>query len=322
MAPYQGKARVSSGAVAEPTPFVSLKNVLFATDFSPTSEAALPYAAAICRHFRSTLHMMHVLSDASLLMMAGGVDYVSMGTLCDDAQREATQRLERISGRLEGVRHRSHVCHGQVWGNLAESTAQQQIDLIVLGTHGRTGLGKLLLGSVAENILRHAACPVLTVGPRVSGHAKLLPIPELGHDIAPPELELRQILCATNFGSNSRMVANAAVSLAQEFRSRLTILHVIEDYRQLSRKLGPMEEGIRQLQELVAPETRLQYAPEFLLEFGAAPERILKVAAERETDMIFLGARSSAETEASHFPWSSAHAVIAHAHCPVLTIRE
>lgn len=322
MAPYQEMPGVSPSAVAERSAFVSLKNVLFATDFSATSDAALSYAAAICRRFHSTLHLVHVLSDASLLMMTGGVDYVSMGTLFDDAQEEAKQKLEEISARMEGVAHRSYVRHGQVWGNLEEITRQNQIDLIVLGTHGRTGLGKLLLGSVAENILRHAACPVLTVGPKISGHAKLLRIAELGCDVAPPELEVRQILCATNFGSNSTIVAKAAVSLAQEFRSRLAVMHVIEDYTQLGRKPGPMEEGVRRLRDLVAPDAPLQYAPEFLLEFGAAPERILKVAGEHEADLIVLGARSAAEGGGSHFPWSSAHYVIAHAHCPVLTIRE
>lgn len=324
MAPYQDKPGVSPSAIAEPQskPSVGLKNILFATDFSATSDAALPYAAAICRRFQSKLHAVHVLSDASLLMMTGGVDYVGMGTLFDDAQQEAKERLDGISARLEGVPFCSYVRHGQVRENLEEIVRECQIDLIVLGTHGRTGLGRLLLGSVAEDILRHATCPVLTVGPKISGHAKLLPLPELGHDVAPPELELRHILCATNFGKNSNTVANAAVSLAQEFRSRLTVLHVIEDYTQLGRKPGPMDEGIRRLQELVTPEAPLEYAPEFLLDFGAAPERILKVASERETDMIVLGARSSAEIGTSHFPWSSAHDVIAHAHCPVLTIRE
>jgi nucleotide-binding universal stress UspA family protein len=326
MATFEDKPGVSPSALAEPEvtakPFISLKNVLFATDFSTTSDAALPYAAAICRRFGSTLHAVHVLSETSLLMMTGGVDYVSMGTIYDDAQDEAKNRLEEISSRLEGIPHRSYVRHGQVWNNLAAIVEENDIDLIVLGTHGRTGLGKLLLGSVAEDILRHAACPVLTVGPKVSGHARLLAIPEREHDVAPPELELRQILCASNFGKNSNVVAQAASSLAEEFRSRLTLLHVIEDYTQLGRRPGPMEEGIRRLQELLPVGACLQYAPEFLLEFGPAPECILKVASEHEADMIVLGARSSAEVGTTHFPWSSAHYVIAQAHCPVLTIRE
>jgi nucleotide-binding universal stress UspA family protein len=100
------------------------------------------------------------------------------------------------------------------------------------------------------------------------------------------------------------------------------MLHVIEDYTQLGRQPGPMEEGIRRLQDLVPSNAALQYPPEFLLEFGPAPELILRVASQHEADMIVLGARSSAEIGTSHFPWSSAHYVIAHAQCPVLTIRE
>jgi nucleotide-binding universal stress UspA family protein len=326
MAPYEQKSGVSHSAVAEPEvkakPFVSVKNVLFATDFSATSDAALPYAAAICRRFGSTLHLFHVLSEASLLMMTGGVDYVSMGTIYDDAEDEARERLEQICASLEGIPHRSYVHHGQVWNTLAPILAENDIDLIVLGTHGRTGLGKLLLGSVAEDILRHAACPVLTVGPKVSGHAKLLAVPQHAHDVAPPELELRHIVCATNFGKNSNVVAESAIALAEEFHSRFTLLHVIEDYTQLGRKPGPMEEGLRSLQQLIPRDSTLQYPPELLLEFGPAPEGILKVVSEREADMIVLGARSSAEVGTSHFPWSSAHYVIAQAHCPVLTIRE
>jgi nucleotide-binding universal stress UspA family protein len=116
MAPYDIKSEVSAAGLAEQAkPFVAVKNVLFATDFSATSDAALPYAAAICRRFGSTLHAVHVLSEASLLMMTGGVDYVSMGTIYDDAQNEAKERLDQIAVRLEGIPHRSYVQYGQVW---------------------------------------------------------------------------------------------------------------------------------------------------------------------------------------------------------------
>jgi len=168
---------------------LAVENIVFATDFSPTSEAALPYGAAICRRFGSTLHTVHVISETGLLMMSGGVDYVSMGTIYEDAQNEAKERLDRISEHLEGISHRDYVRYGQVWKNLAAIIAENEVDLLVVGTHGRTGLGKLLLGSVAENILRHAQCPVLTVGPKVSGRAKLPELSSRGRDLAPPELE-------------------------------------------------------------------------------------------------------------------------------------
>jgi nucleotide-binding universal stress UspA family protein len=174
---------------------------------------------------------------------------------------------------------------------------------------------------VAEDILRHARCPVLTVGPKVSGRAKLPEFHNRGRDLAPLELELRQILFATNFAQNSAFIAQEAISLAEEFCARLTLLHVIEDYTQLGSRPGPIEDGIRQLHDLIPKNAALQYLPETLLEFGSPADSILTAAAEREADMIVLGARTSAEVGTTHLPWSTAHHVIAHAHCPVLTIR-
>lgn len=301
---------------------ISIRNVLFATDFSATSESALPYAAAICRRFGGTLHAVHVVSDASLLMMTGGVDYVSMTTVCDDALTEAKQQLELTTARLEGIPHHNYVRHGQVWNNLAGIIADNAIDLIVVGTHGRTGIGKLVLGSVAEDILRHAPCPVLTIGPKVSGRAKLPAFHDNARDLAPPELDLRHVLFATNFAHNSALGAYTAVALAEEFRARLTLLHVLEDYTQLGGEPGPIEDGVRQLRDLIPMNATLQYAPDTVIEFGHPSERILKVAASEDADLIVLGARAVTDVGTTHLPWSTAHHVIAKAHCPVLTIRE
>ena len=298
----------------------SVRNVLFATDFSATSEAALPYATAICRRFQSTLHMVHVLSDAGLLMMTGGVDYVSMGTIFEDAQNEAKEKLEHIATHFETIPHRNYVRHGAVWNNLAAIVEANGIDLIVVGTHGRTGLGKLLLGSVAEDILRHAPCPVLTVGPKVSGRAKLPSFQNRDRDLAPVELDIRQILVATNFANVAARLVRDAAWLADEFHARLILMHVMEDYTRLGSKPGPIEENLQKLHELLPKHPDLQYIPETLLEFGRAPERILKAAEERHADMLLLGARAYSEVGTTHLP-STAHHVIAHAHCPVLTIR-
>jgi nucleotide-binding universal stress UspA family protein len=316
------RSDISSAKVATNFTTVSVRNVLFATDFSSTSEAALPYAAAICRRFGSTLHTVHVLSDTGLLMMTGGIDYVSMGTLYEEAHTEAKEKLDQMADRLQGVPHRNHVRHGQIWNGLADVIEANEVDLILVGTHGRTGLGKLLLGSVAETILRHASCPVLTVGPKVSGRAKLPSFAKHGRDVAPLELELQQIIFATNFGPNSAREAEEAIALAEEFRARLTLLHVIEDYSQPGRRPGPIEDGVRRLQELIPRNASLQYHPEIALEFGSPWERILKVASDRQADMIVLGARSCSEIRGTHLPWSAAHHVIAGADCPVLTIRR
>ena len=299
---------------------IAVKNVLFATDFSATSEAALPYATSICRKFGSKLHLAHVLSDTSVLMLTGGVDYVSLSTIYEDTQNEAKEKLREIAERCDGIAHREYVRHGRVSKNLESLVSQNDIDLIVLGTHGRTGLGKLLLGSVAEDILRHAFCPVLTVGPHVSGRAKLPVFQGPGKELAPVDLEVRQILLATNLNQHSALMAQGAISLAQQFQSKLSLLHVIEDYAGLGTGPEPIEDGLRELRKLIPADAELPYKAETLLEFGEASERILGVASEREADLIVLGARASTEIGGTHLPWSTAHYVIAHAHCPVLTI--
>ena len=165
-----------------------------------------------------------------------------------------------------------------MWKSLAGIVDENQIDLIVVGTHGRSGLGKLLLGSVAEDILRHAPCPVLTVGPKVSGRAKLPVFPAHVRDLAPAELELRHVLFATDFSQHAPYAAQEAVALAEEFRSHLTLLHVMEDYAELGRRPDLMEDSMSRLKSMIPDSAALQYVPDSVLEFGDAADGILKVA--------------------------------------------
>ena len=297
---------------------ISIKNVLYATDFSPTSEAALPYATAICRRFGSTLHVAHVLSDTSLLIMTEGLDYVSLNTLYQDAQAMAQESMKQTAERLGQIPCRTYLRHGEVWTNLNDIVANNRVDLIVAGTHGRGGLGKLVLGSVAEDILRHAPCPVLIVGPRVCGRAKLREFHGEGRELAPVELELRQILYATNFTAASLRVAQVAISLAAQFQARLTMMHVVEGDSRLGNPPESTDDGVRDLQEEIS-KGALAYAPEILTEAGSAWYCIVNKASERNADLIVLGAHPADGT--THLPWSTVHQVVAHATCPALTIR-
>jgi len=99
-------------------------------------------------------------------------------------------------------------------------------------------------------------------------------------------------------------------------------MHVIEDYTRLGTRPEPIEDNLQKLRELIPTKAELQYIPETLLEFGHAPERILKAAEEREADMIILGARAYSQVGSTHVPWSAAHHVIAQAHCPVLRFEN
>ncbi len=303
--------------VEKPFTAVSVKNILYATDFSPTSESALPYATAISHRFGATLHLAHVLSDVGLLFMTGGIDYVSMGSVYEDAQNAAGQKLGQISKRLGKIPTRAYVQHGKIWKNLSAIVADHSIDLIIIGTHGRTGLGKLLLGSVAEEILRHSPCPVLTVGPEVRGRARL-PQHDGDHELAPLELELHQILCAAKLAPDSMRVSGAAIALASDFHAKLTLMHAVEQYDSLGSPQELMAGAVQQLQALVPKNAPLAYAPDCVVEVGPAAQAILNSAQERDADLIVMGVRRS--DGATHLPWSTVHRVVAHAPCPVLTV--
>jgi nucleotide-binding universal stress UspA family protein len=209
---------------------ISLKNVLFATDFSEASEAALPYAAAICKRYNCRLHVVHVISPASYLVASEPVGSITIESMHEAARADAQERMEALAAHLTTVPHHTYVRDGGVWEVISDMARIREIDLLVVGTHGRTGLEKLVLGSKAEEILRQAHCPVLTVGSKVPCRDQLPPFTGEGKDSFPPEISFRHIVYATDFMPESLAAAPFAASLAQEFQARLTLLHVFEGY--------------------------------------------------------------------------------------------
>lgn len=183
------------------------------------------------------------------------------------------------------------------------------IDLTVIGTRGRTGLGKALLGSVAEEILRKAPCPVLTVGPHINLWSE-------------EYAKMKEILYATDLVNDFPAAAPYAISLAEENESHLVLLHVIENAKANDFAGAPevAEWKARKLEELIPKENGLTWKPTYIVEQGPAAEKILDVARRRHTDMIVLGARPAGWL-ATHFNAGTVHQVVAEATCPVLTIR-
>ena len=301
---------------------VALKNILFATDFSDASEAALRYVTAFGLRYGSTIHLAHVLPDVTFLR-PGAPDPAVVGSIYEEAHSGAQEKMQRLADRLRGFSHRTYVRHGQTCQVLGEIIGEQQIDLLIAGTHGRTGLGKLVMGSVAEEILREASCPVLTVGPKVVG--TLPPESRRDRELPPTQINVRQVLYATDFKQESHEGAHYALSFAREFRARLALLHVIEDYgNQTYERPGPIDTALSKLRELVPEDCGLRFPPEILAKFGSPAECILQTAADRDVDLIVLGVRPAAGHigAATHFGRAVAHKVVVGAHCPVLTVHN
>jgi nucleotide-binding universal stress UspA family protein len=277
---------------------IQLQNILFATDFSAAAQAAIPYAAGLAKHFGAALCVVHVRPVATGPLMAPGTEHGAARAARIDAERQT----KRILASFPETRPEVLIEEGDVWSRIEDVIASRDIDLVVTGTRGRAGVAKLFLGSVAEKIFRTAGCPVLTVGPhsRASGN-----LPG----------EMRTILLAADLNPQST-AASYAVSLAQEYQARLILLCVIG-----FGELTDLPRSAELLRYLVPVDAELWCSPEYIVERGDVAGTILSIAAERQADLIVMGARRPDSPGASaHLP-STAQKVVSQAGCPVLTVR-
>lgn len=142
-----------------------IKKILYATDFSDLSACALDYAAYLARTCSAELHCLHVVDDSYQYWLSLEVTTVPAGPSVEDLVAAAEKHLaeflaERAPPDLPIVKT---VIHGRPFVEIIRHARNQKIDLIVMGTHGRTGLSHVLMGSVAEKVVRKSPCPVLTV---------------------------------------------------------------------------------------------------------------------------------------------------------------
>lgn len=297
--------------IAESKVQVSFKNILFLTDFSGPSEAAVPFAAAIGRGYGSRVFTLNVFVPPPYTYTTPEITALAI-----EAEEEETKaNLQRVESQFVGLEHESIVeQHVTVWDAVKRAIERHGIDLIVLGTHGRTGAEKLLLGSVAEEIFRRSPVPVLTVGPgvRTSTHNG-------GH--------FHRILLATDFTPASIAAVPFALSLARETQSGLVLVHVMP--RPTPRRESPkpeysVAEAFQKIHDTIGSAEGIRGIPEAVVEFGEPGERIVAAAGERRADLIVMGIRDAdGPIEATtHFRRTTAHKVVAHASCPVLTVRS
>ena len=280
---------------------VTFERILVPTDFSEMSERALEYAKAIAKQDHSQLLLVHVSPPINLITPpeAAWIDE-------SEIQSAHEERLEQsgASLRSEGYRARTISLTGPLYDELLSAVKQNEVDLIVLGTHGRKGYDRLLLGSDAEAILRHACCPVLLVGP------------------AAPALQgktwhLREVICATTLDPRSAHVAAFAHKLAAQHGADLVLYHA-QNPESPDADWVSFEEAFHRhvpggLGSCSCLRTRL---------VSTAPgTSIVDLAKQRGCDLIVMGAHP-ASSMATHLSPGTAAKVLIEAPCPVMTMLE
>jgi nucleotide-binding universal stress UspA family protein len=294
---------------------IRITRVLCPVDFSDISQHALDHAAAIAHWYQAPLTLLHVFAtvptmDAPPLVL-------------EDADRECLQKsIRRMAAGLPAdvrvdvrVEQAEHV-HSEVLRQLAATGA----DLLVLGTHGRSGFQRLFLGSVTEKVIRKATCPTLVVPPRAAN--------------VPPDAPVRfkRILSAIDFSESSLSALAYALNLAEEADAHLTLLHVIEMPPELRENpLAPdfdidrihaaaEADARRRLQDLIPDQARTYATVDTAVVEGGAYRRVLQCAAEEQADLIVMGVHGRSAIDLLVFG-STTHHVIRAATCPVLIVR-
>jgi nucleotide-binding universal stress UspA family protein len=297
---------------------ITLEAILCPVDASEVSRGALGYAIALATQYSARLRVLEVVSHPSL---PAAIAPSAVTGLTVEMRKTLVEELEKLvqPALAAGVATDVRLEEGYVVAEILEGGRAFAADLIVMGTHGRSGFDRIVLGSVTEKVLRKADCPVLTVPP-LSRHAADKPI------------RFRCILCAVDFSEPSTTAVDYAASFASHAGARLVLINILDwpvtDAGPADARV-PMLDTFRrewevkaaeELRKAVPAETRRGAQVEEIVAIGKPSREILRVAAEVGADLIVMGGHGRGALERAMLG-STAHYVVRHAVCPVLTVR-
>lgn len=285
---------------------VGIHHLLIATDLSHQSDIVVHYGLDFARLFGAHAEIAYVLPAGEYAL--AGADGLMAGR--EAARRdllELKSRLRRNADYDDDTKHQLNLLEGPVAECLLQCARDKKIDLLIVGTHGRGGLGKIVLGSVAEKVFRHSPVPVLTIGPNIHRPGRWNVV--------------REILAPCDLTPKSHPAVRYACELAKAHRARLTVLYVVEDADEgvsvnAERDADAIRERLIDIVGRKAEGLDICYR----IEFGRVAPAILGVASDRKTELIVLGVRQSSGV-LDRFQWPVAYQLIREATCPVLTIR-
>ena len=298
---------------------ITIRSILCPYDGSEFSRRALEHATALGRFYGAGLTLLHVHTGAPIGPDAERLKWD--GPLQPQERKRIVAWLADVGApaRAAGVGVDARVVEGAPAAEILRVAREEAAGLVVLGTHGRSGFDRLVLGSVTEKVLRHAPCPVLTVTARA--------VPDYPADRPP----FQRILCPVDFSPASQRAVEYALTLAQEAYGRLTLLHALEQFPpeedvlyarfDMGRFHRDMEAIARaRMQEAIPAAARDWCRPEIVVSRGKAYRVVLEAAEERHADLIVIGTHGRNPVDTTLFG-STTHHVVRAATCPVLVAR-
>jgi len=285
---------------------VSIRNLLIATDFSRLSSDVLCAGMNFCQALGAHASVLYVLPQKEFAL-AGFEAYAAARDVAQRDMQQLDEHLRTRYARQQGKDYELLVTEGDVAECIFEVARAKHIDMIVVGTHGRKGLTKALVGSVAEKIFRHARIPVLTVGPNARQ------IPPSG---------LKRLLVPVDFTPASQASARYACAFARQYDAELTLINVVDKPGHGSlADLECMRRGVEQsLAELVHGEADPRPV-KVIGKVGNVVPTLLDAASEMAADLMVVGVHNYPAL-LDQFRQQPAYELVRLAPCPVLTLRE
>jgi nucleotide-binding universal stress UspA family protein len=296
---------------------VQFKKILCATDFSDFSNHTISYGVALAKEFEAKLFVSHVI-DLSSVAIYGEFQLDPVGQQ-NRIMEDADAQLKELTGD-QPISWEPLITVGKPADEISRVVEEKDIDLVITATRGRSGLKRIILGSVTERLMRTLTCPLLVVN---SPEHKFV-------STADPVIQIEKILVGCDFSPDSGQALKHALSLAQEFQAELHLVHVIEPPAQpgLHKEDKPVLEEmqqnyqdllIRKLKEMVPAEARYWCTPQTGLLEGQPYEEIVTYAESKDIDMIVLGVRGHGLVK-TLFLGSTTDRVVRRSPCPVLSV--
>jgi len=299
---------------------IHLKNILVPTDFSAAADNALSYGVALARQFEATLWLVHVVEPQTFFTGLEGVPIPPLD-IGEETARAKELMAEFSKNVPANVALRSLVRYGPVMGEISALAKEENLDLVIVSTHGRSGLDRALFGSMAERIVHHAPCPILVVREREHDFVQDSSIPQVGTTI-----RLNRILAPLDFSDCAKKVVRYAEAFARKFNAGIVCVHVLESEKPpIAVDMEAFYDGHRiEAEKKMAAQLReieVSVQVEGAIKFGKVHPQIVEMAEGRQVDLIILGERRRSGI-GRFLLGSTTDQVIRHAPCPVLVVRE
>jgi len=298
---------------------MKIKKILFPTDFSRCADQAIAHAVFLAEKYDAEIHILHVVTifeDQPRLVRDEIKETEEMIRKLEDLAEKELNKLissqQNTDIKLVKIQRRGI----SVAPAILDYSSENNIDLIVMGTHGRRGLGHLFLGSAAEEVVRMARCPVFTI--------RELKEPK-------PVMAVNKILVPVDFSNYSKVALSYASKIAQSYKANLQVLHVIEETINPAFSLSGKSSifdlipGIKtdcneRIVKMVSETVSDKIKSEVHVISGSAANNIIKFAKENSTDLIVIATHGLTGLE--HMLLGSVtEKVVRMAHCPVFTVK-